>query len=140
MPDTPCPAVSGKLNGVIGAPPLAPGSTPLPCCCPGIVIAAAPPGNDSDAGEVNAVACCALDGWVVRVSMLIIESYVMIELEGSKSECRKGTSRKVRSWGERIRIVGRGSFVKREDGRTTGQVRKFISNSYGTSLPFAKDR
>ena len=29
----------------------------------------APPGKDSDEGEVNAFACCAVDGWVWRVSM-----------------------------------------------------------------------
>lgn len=32
----------------------------------------APPGKESEEGEVNARACCALDGWVVRESILII--------------------------------------------------------------------
>lgn len=30
----------------------------------------APPGNERDAGEVNALACRAVAGWVVRESMM----------------------------------------------------------------------
>ena len=73
--------MSGKIAGVTGALPLAAveeESTPLPCCCSGVVIAVAPPWKDSDAGEASAVACGELDGCVVRVSIFIIESYDMV--------------------------------------------------------------
>ena len=65
MPDTAWPAASGKLVGITGVTPLTVKldvSAPLLCCCTGVLIAVAPPGKDSDVGEVNTVACFALDG------------------------------------------------------------------------------
>lgn len=34
-------------------------------------MSAAPPGNDNDEDEVKALACCAFDGCVVSVSIMI---------------------------------------------------------------------
>ena len=52
------------------APPFAWG---LPSFSEGGVSSPAPPGKDNEAGEVKAVACCAVDGCVVSVSMLATE-------------------------------------------------------------------
>lgn len=41
----------------------------------------APPGKESEDGEVNARACCALDGWVVRESILMREMQILDELD-----------------------------------------------------------
>ena len=54
--------------------PLAPFAWELPSFSDGGVNSPAPPGKDKEAGEVKAVACCAVDGCVVRVSILAIES------------------------------------------------------------------
>ena len=65
-------------------PVTAPVPVPGPCCVPawplciplaslsedGGVISPAPPGNDSEAGEVKALACCAVEGCVVSDSMM----------------------------------------------------------------------
>ena len=86
MPLTPCPA-PGVAAGVAGITPLpdaaalAPDCSPLTkpfaplfCCDPsfsdGGVRSPAPPGNDRDAGEVKALACCAVDGCELSESML----------------------------------------------------------------------
>ena len=53
--------------------PLAPFAWELPSFSEGGVSSPAPPGKDKEAGEVKAVACCAVDGCVVRVSILAIE-------------------------------------------------------------------
>ena len=45
----------------------------LPSFSEGGVNSPAPPGKDKEAGEVKAVACCAVDGCVVRVSILAVE-------------------------------------------------------------------
>lgn len=53
MPDTPWPAALGKLVGITAVTPSAVEldvSAPLLCCC------------TDDAGEMNTVACFALDG------------------------------------------------------------------------------
>jgi hypothetical protein len=82
MPLTPAPA-PGVAAGVAGVALLA--ADPAPACCPfcwplcnplasfsedGGVKSPAPPGKDNDAGEVKALACCAVDGCVVSESML----------------------------------------------------------------------
>ena len=89
IPLTPCPS-PGVAAGVVGVTPLPldEASTPFCSCCPfwyapfawglpsfseGGVNSPAPPGKDKEAGEVKAVACCAVDGCVVRVSILAIE-------------------------------------------------------------------
>ena len=40
---------------------------------------------------MNTVACCALDGWVVRVSILLTQSFGMVGLKGSRFECGEDT-------------------------------------------------
>ena len=90
IPLTPCPS-PGVAAGVVGVTPLPmfEASTPFCSCWPfgyappvawvlpsfseGGVSSPAPPGKDNEAGEVKAVACCAVDGCVVSVSMLAIE-------------------------------------------------------------------
>ena len=55
-------------------------SAPLLCCCTGVLVVPAPPGTGGDAGEMSTVACCALDGGVVKVC--IVESFDMDGLKG----------------------------------------------------------
>lgn len=87
IPLAPCVA-PGVAAGVVGVTPLlVDEALPACCCCPfvrpvcpfacdrlsfseGGVRSPAPPGNDKEAGEVKALACCAVDGWVVSVSIL----------------------------------------------------------------------
>lgn len=56
------------LNPFVG--PECPFACEFPSFSEGGVKSPAPPGNDNEAGEVKAVACSAVDGWVVRVSIL----------------------------------------------------------------------
>lgn len=79
MPLTPGPA-PGVAAGVAGEAVFAP-CWPFawPLFVPlgsfsedGGVKSPAPPGKDKDAGDVNAFACCAVDGWVVRESMIAV--------------------------------------------------------------------
>ena len=88
MPLTPEPA-PGVAAGVAGVTPLPEAVTFPPCCrlldwVPLIAFASfseeggvkspAPPGNDKEAGDVNAFACCAVEGWVVSDSMTMSAS------------------------------------------------------------------
>lgn len=93
MPLTPCPA-PGVAAGVAGVTPLPDAALtplwlpPFWCCWlsfsdEGGVRSPAPPGKDRDAGEVNALACCAVDGWVVRLSILAMQQR---ELMGFKKD------------------------------------------------------
>lgn len=81
----------GVAAGVAGVTPLPAAAFP-PCCWPftiplapwpltmfpsfseeGGVRSPAPPGNDREAGDVKALACCAVDGWVVSDSIVTCE-------------------------------------------------------------------
>ena len=84
------PSFPGVAAGVVGVTPLplAVASVPFCNCCPfwnapiapfawgwpsfseGGVKSPAPPGKDNEPGEVKAVAWVAVEGWVVRVSIL----------------------------------------------------------------------
>lgn len=75
MPLTPGPAegVAAGLSGTIPLPGV-PFATDGPVGPASLTeaggVISAPPGNDSDAGDVKAFACCAVAGCVVSESML----------------------------------------------------------------------
>ena len=61
-----------------------------------------PPGKDKEAGEVKAVACCAVEGWVVRVSMLAVLSPLLrLEQRQGGEDGREVFSRQTR--GRKVR-------------------------------------
>lgn len=66
--DAAFPPGCGPLNPFVC--PECPFACEVPSFSEGGVKSPAPPGNDNEAGEVKAVACCAVDGCVVRVSIL----------------------------------------------------------------------
>lgn len=81
----PWPAAAGVAAGVAGATWLL--AFACRCCASfsddGGVRSPAPPGNERDAGEVKAFACCAFEGWVVRLSMIAVffrQGYLDVEL------------------------------------------------------------
>lgn len=41
----------------------------------------APPGKDSEAGDVKALACCAVEGWVVRESISTCERGIDVRVD-----------------------------------------------------------
>lgn len=71
IPLEPAPAAPGVAAGVAGIAPL----EPLFCCecwlsfSEGGVKSPAPPGKDRELGAVKALACCAVEGCVVKESI-----------------------------------------------------------------------
>lgn len=83
----------GVAAGVAGVTPLPVAAAFPPCCWPftipfapwpsfseeGGVRSPAPPGKDSEFGDVKALACCAVDGWVVSDSIVTCEDTQAVE-------------------------------------------------------------
>jgi hypothetical protein len=100
LPGLLAPGVAAGVAGVTPLPLVAfppccwPFTAPFAACPPAAMIPSfsedggvrspvpAPPGKDREAGEVKALAWCALDGWVVSVSM--VTGFAILKLTTSR--------------------------------------------------------